>query len=415
MPLQRDSDHHLVLGLQAGSVASFERLYELHHAAVYNLCARVLCDREEAQDVTQDVFLKAFASPPVADERLNLRGWLYRVATNACFNVLRNRKRGGDGDAIEAVAAPVDEFERAHTAALVEQSLGQLNDRYRTALVLKDLHGMRPAEIAGVLQISRPAADVLVHRARTAFRGAFARLAGEGPAAPASLGTVLVPLAVPAALHVAPPLPALPTAPHAPAPHAAHPTPHPTPPGGAHLPALPDPSTLAGPGAAGLLSHLGESLAAKVAVTAAAAGLLVGGGVAVDRSARHGAEKGAAQAAVRIAATPSAAHWAAASDGHHSEWGLPLVEHGVAHDTSHHAADHSGTHDAAHSGDHSGSEAAHAGEAAHDAGSTTATHSSGSAAADHSSGSATTSGDASGGAGHDSGSDGGSAQDGGDR
>ena len=210
MPPRDDTHTDLVLGLQAGSTDAFERLYAEYHAAIYNLCARILCDREEAQDVTQDVFIKAFSRPPAADERLNLRAWLYRVATNACYNALRARTRHGGpgGETLDAVPAGVDEYERAQTAALVGQSLEQLNERYRTALVLKDLHGLPPVEIAAVLQVSRPAADVLVHRARASFRSVFRRLAGRDATAPASLGLVLLPLSVPAALHVMPPLPA---------------------------------------------------------------------------------------------------------------------------------------------------------------------------------------------------------------
>ena len=159
--------------------------------------------------MTQEVFLKAFAKPPAADAELKLRPWLYRVAANACFNQLRSRRRlaADAGEAIDALPDGVDGYQRAETVALVEATLAGLNDRYRTALVLKDLHGLPPAEIAEVLEVSRPAADVLVHRARAAFKTAFAKLGGSVPA-PASLGLVLAPLAVPPSLVAAPPLPA---------------------------------------------------------------------------------------------------------------------------------------------------------------------------------------------------------------
>ena len=98
---------------------------------------------------------------------------------------------------LDEVPARVDTFEQAQTVALVEESLGQLNERYRTALVLKDLHGLPPEEIADVMEVSRSNADVLVHRARAAFKTVFAKLAGDVPA-PASLGLVLAPLSVPA-------------------------------------------------------------------------------------------------------------------------------------------------------------------------------------------------------------------------
>jgi RNA polymerase sigma-70 factor, ECF subfamily len=404
VPAERQDDRDLVAGLRARSAEAFARLYAEHHAAVYNLCARVLCDREEAKDVTQDVFLKAFASPPAADERLNLRAWLFRVATNASFNVLRGRGRGGDGDAIEAVAAPVDEYERARTAALVEQSLGQLNERYRTALVLKDLHGVPPAEIAAVLQISRPAADVLVHRARASFRGIFGRLAGDKTAAPANLGAVLVPLAVPAGLLLAPPLPLAPVgASHVPA-APVHAAPAP-PPGGLHLPGLPYAAPLAGP-AAGLLSRLGESVATKAAIGAAAAGLLLGGGLAVDRVAlHHGADDGAAHAGVVDSATKQAdaEHWL-----HHGGWDHPAGlsghdagDHQPTHHMSGHDAEHSGTHDAAHGSTHdSTDDADHATSTTHDSGTSTS--------GDHTGTSTMSGGDTS------SGHDGGTSHDGGE-
>ena len=145
---------------------------------MYNLCARILGDREEAKDVTQDVFLKAFSKPPAATEDVRLRPWLYRVATNACFNLIRGR-RTGDPIAAEALAAGGDPYEQARTAALIETSLAGMNERYRAALVLKDLHGLEGRELAEVLEVSRPAADVLVHRARASFRRVFAGLAGD--------------------------------------------------------------------------------------------------------------------------------------------------------------------------------------------------------------------------------------------
>ncbi len=160
--------------------------------------------------MTQEVFIKAFDQLPEADEEsFGLRAWLYRVATNACFNQLRSRRKlDGGGDAgLEQATSGVDEFERAQTVALVEQSLGEMNERYRTALVLKDLQGLPPEEIAEVMEVSRPTADVLVHRARASFKTVFAKLAGADATAPAALGLVLVPLSVPATLQAMPPLP----------------------------------------------------------------------------------------------------------------------------------------------------------------------------------------------------------------
>ena len=273
----RESDAALVEALRAGHNDAFERLYGEYSAPIYNLCARVVCDREEAKDLTQDVFITAFNQlrDPGAEPVRKLRPWLYRVATNACYNHLRSRKHlDGGGDAqLEGAASGVDEYQRAETVALVEQSLGQLNERYRTALVLKDLQGLAPAEIAEVMEVSRPTADVLVHRARASFKTAFAKLAGDKVPAPAALGLVLLPLGLPAALQAMPSF-AHPMAPPAHAPvHAPHaPVGH-----GLHLPHL----SHAGP-AGGLLTKIGAALSTKIGITAAAATVVIGSTVAVQ-------------------------------------------------------------------------------------------------------------------------------------
>jgi RNA polymerase sigma-70 factor (ECF subfamily) len=270
-------DQTLLDGLHAGQRDALERLYAEYSAPIYNLCARVVCDREEAKDLTQDVFITAFDQlrDPDAEPVRKLRPWLYRVATNACFNHLRSRKRlDGGGDALlDHAASAVDEYERAETVALVEASLGQLNERYRTVLVLKDLQGLEPAEIAAVMEVSRPTADVLVHRARASFKAVFARLAGDVPA-PAALGVVLLPLGLPAALQAMPPFPAS----FAPPSHAPVPAQAPI----GHAVPMPDLSSAAGHGAAGLLAKIGAALTTKVGITAAAATVVIGGTVAVQ-------------------------------------------------------------------------------------------------------------------------------------
>jgi RNA polymerase sigma-70 factor (ECF subfamily) len=193
----------LVRGLHARDPKTLARVYGDYHAAIYNLCARILGDREEAKDVTQDVFVKAFSKPPEAAEDVRLRPWLFRVATNACFNLIRAR-RTGDPVVTEEFAAPGDPYEQAQTAALIETCLAGMNERYRAALVLKDLHGLQGAELADVLEVSRPAADVLVHRARASFRRVFAGLAGGDVVAPTNLALALPMLPVPAALQALP-------------------------------------------------------------------------------------------------------------------------------------------------------------------------------------------------------------------
>jgi RNA polymerase sigma factor (sigma-70 family) len=255
------TDLDLVRGLHARDRKAFARVYGDYHAAVYNLCARILGDSEEAKDVTQDVFLKAFSRPPAATTEVRLRPWLYRVATNACLNLVRGRRPGGPVEA-EALPASGDPYEQAHSAELIERSLAGINDRYRAALVLRDLHGLNGSELAEAMDVTRPAADVLVHRARASFRRVFTDLAGESATAPANLALSLPVLSVPAALRTMP-LPAM-TDPSIAGPLVA----------GAGTGA----ASSAGPGA-GILAKIAAALSTKAAVVAAGAAVVAGGGL----------------------------------------------------------------------------------------------------------------------------------------
>lgn len=342
------TDLQLVRGLHARDRKTLTRVYGGHHAAIFNLCARILGDREEAKDVTQEVFLKALTTPPPATEDVRLRPWLLRVATNACLNLIRARRADGGQD-LDGLAAMHDPYEQARSAELIESSLAALNERYRAALVLKDLHGLGGAELAGALDVSRPTADVLVHRARAAFRRAFARLAGDDAVAPANLALALPVLTVPAALQTLP----------------------------ASIAALATGSAAATAAsgaapAAGVLAKIGAALTTKAAVVAAGAALATGGGVAAIRLAEKSAEPAPAarpQAAAAIVGTPASYR---APSSPRDAWAAHL--HAVReHAAGHHAGRHGEQHAAGHA---DGRDSGHAEGAAadHSSGAEPTTH-----------------------------------------
>jgi RNA polymerase sigma-70 factor (ECF subfamily) len=179
-----DREALLADGLRAGRRDAFEQLYELYRARIYNLALRIVQSPEDACDITQDVFIKAFRKLP--DSVVNgsrLTPWLYRVAVNASYDHLRSRRRHGDLDDDHAAsrAAPVDRFEQAEMGSRVEQTLGGLSERHRAVLVLKDIHGLRHDEIAQILGTSRGATETLLFRAREAFRARYLELAQGQP------------------------------------------------------------------------------------------------------------------------------------------------------------------------------------------------------------------------------------------
>ena len=337
----------LVRGLHARDRKALARVYGDHHAGVYNLCARILGDREEAQDVTQDVFLKAFSSPPAATEDVRLRPWLYRVATNACLSLIRDR-RACDPIEVETIPAGGDPYEQAHTVALIESSLAGINERYRAALVLKDLHGLDGRELAEVLEVSRPAADVLVHRARASFRRVFAGLAGSDATAPASLAIALPVLAVPAALQ------ALPLPGHTSGPLGAWAAPA----AGAAA------ASGAGP-AIGLIAKIGAALSTKAVVIAAGAAVVAGGGIAAVELAGSGTAPapasagGGAGAPVQRAGATGGTHDGSGWAEHRRVIADHLASSHHAGEGIHHTAGHDGSHDGAGSGTHHAASSSH--------------------------------------------------------
>ena len=183
--LHRRDDARLVEALRAERPGAFAELVTDYQNAVFSLALRLVRDREDARDVTQDVFLKAYRSIPHIQGELRLWAWLYRVTVNTCWDHLRAANRrplpSGDTETL-AETGSADDEERAELARLFSQSLATLSPRQQAALLLKDVHGLNHADIADTLGISRASSEILLFRARHSFRRAYTALVAEEPA-----------------------------------------------------------------------------------------------------------------------------------------------------------------------------------------------------------------------------------------
>ncbi len=170
----------MLAGLRAGDPGAFERLYLDQAGSVYNLCLRILRSPEDAQDVTQEIFIKAYDRLPGSTEDLRLKAWLNRVAVNACYDHLRSRREHDELDTVSEAGAPQarDAIEQAELGQMIEQTLDSLSVDQRTVLLLKDVQGLTQDEIAGALGVSTSATETRLFRAREAFRLAYAQVAG---------------------------------------------------------------------------------------------------------------------------------------------------------------------------------------------------------------------------------------------
>lgn len=172
------SDSILLERAGQGDEASFEILFYRHYDRIYGLLFRLLGNRTEAEDVTQEVFLKLYKQRFRGRREHNVGGWLYRVATNMGYNHLRGRKRrwGRDTllvpDATDEPVQPGDKAVQEETKATVRATLARLPQRQTQMLLLRQM-GMSYAELALACDVAPGSVGTLLSRAAQAFREAY--------------------------------------------------------------------------------------------------------------------------------------------------------------------------------------------------------------------------------------------------
>jgi RNA polymerase sigma-70 factor, ECF subfamily len=154
------TDEELVARSQRGDVDSFNQLIVRWERPIYALAYRVIGREEEARDVCQEAFLRAFRALPGFKGQAKFSSWLYRITLNLCRDWIRRQRRAPvsqlpeDTDVLEMAAAqgPVESIEdlvaRRELTAVVEEAMALLPEEQRTAIVLKEYHGMTFQEIA---------------------------------------------------------------------------------------------------------------------------------------------------------------------------------------------------------------------------------------------------------------------------
>jgi RNA polymerase sigma-70 factor (ECF subfamily) len=154
------TDEELVARAQGGDVESFNQLILRWERPIYALAYRVIGREEDARDVCQDAFLRAYRALPGFKGQAKFSSWLYRIALNLCRDWIRRQRRAPvsqlpeDVDASELAAetGPVESIEelvaRRELSAIVEEAMSVLSEDQRTAIILKEYHGMTFQEIA---------------------------------------------------------------------------------------------------------------------------------------------------------------------------------------------------------------------------------------------------------------------------
>ncbi len=179
---QRDNvqdERQLVRRAQAGDEAAYEELVRTHQHRVVAIASRLLRGSQDAEDVAQQVFVKAYFSLRRFDLRSKFSTWLYKIAVNECWNYLRKKKarpllyeadlteeQSERLDGAAQRADGLDPEEAARLQDLVEWLLGQLETEDRMMLEFKEMQGFSIDEIAEMMDLNPNTVKVRLFRAR---------------------------------------------------------------------------------------------------------------------------------------------------------------------------------------------------------------------------------------------------------
>jgi RNA polymerase sigma-70 factor (ECF subfamily) len=164
-------DSTLVQQTIAGNLKAFEELVERYQKPVFNLALRMVRDPDEAEDIAQAAFLKAFEHVHTYDDRFKFFSWLYRIAMNEALSSLRQRKAFVKvEEAAHLQMEPESGMEAAERATTIEKALQELTEDQRAVVVLKHIEGFSYNEIARILAISEKKVKSRLFSARVALR-----------------------------------------------------------------------------------------------------------------------------------------------------------------------------------------------------------------------------------------------------
>ena len=173
---------HSLTGERAAvqAIPTFEEIFTRYNAQIYSYLLGMVANPEQAQDLTQDTFVKAYRALPNVKE-LILPAWLYRIATNTALDALRHRKLiawlpfGPDDE--DRFRAPERDFSgEMAESEMVRQSLLALTPRQRACLLLRTRDGLSIDEICTAMKMSRDAVKATLYRGKERFRTAYRAL-----------------------------------------------------------------------------------------------------------------------------------------------------------------------------------------------------------------------------------------------
>lgn len=179
------NERELIARLQKRDEAAFEELIRQYEKKVYTLCFRMCGNSEDAEEAAQDAFLALWRGIDRFRQESSLSTWIYRLATNACIDTLRRRKKQSGSvslddeelfvDAVDTSPQPQETVEHREAQKLLQEGLSALPEEYRKVLILREIEGLSYTEIAESASIELGTVKSRISRGRSLLRNFFIR------------------------------------------------------------------------------------------------------------------------------------------------------------------------------------------------------------------------------------------------
>ncbi len=174
-------DEELGRRFREGDATAFESLLDRYSRSIYNFTLRLLGDPADADDATQQTFIQAFESMPVARPEASLRPWLFQVARNKCIDMMRKRRAvplsrlerdesEGQIDPVDTAPLPTQLYEHEELQEILRDAIASLPLRSREVVVMRYVGDLTFAEIGRALGMPENTAKTLFQRAKATLR-----------------------------------------------------------------------------------------------------------------------------------------------------------------------------------------------------------------------------------------------------
>jgi RNA polymerase sigma-70 factor (ECF subfamily) len=167
-----------------GDQNAYTDIVNLYQHKLYQVCFRMLGNKQEAEDIAQEAFVRAYINLHTYDQKRKFSTWIYRIATNLCIDRIRKKKpdyyldaqiAGTDGlDMYSQIAAeeqlPEEAVEQMELQDRIQYEISRLPDKYRSVIVLKYIEELSLQEISEILDMPLGTVKTRIHRGREALR-----------------------------------------------------------------------------------------------------------------------------------------------------------------------------------------------------------------------------------------------------